>query len=606
MLKLKTKSGREYEEAIQAAPVRIDATEIDARAPIILAVILAFAVAIRFFGINAGLPLFPSLDEQRMIRGAMEVWEGVTPEALGWPGTFFMLLTSLSFLVYFLGGHLPATLAGVTGDRVELLETVNDFYVLFYTDPTYHYLIARSWSVLFGVATVALVFLIGRRLYRPATGLVAAALLTIAPHHVLHSRLAIADVTMTFFVTAALYFSLRILHRPQNRFYWLAAAMVGLAMANKLNGAIAFLPLIFCHLAAYSNPERSPLNRIWDRRLWTAVVIAFGAFYLATPYLVTAPSVVLKELAYSTVGRGTAGLSPGLFRSTFEDAFTVLGVVILVSSGIAVVLLFRGRERENRLMQAILLTSLLLAFSYAMSSVKHQNYLLPLLPLLSILAGFGIVRTWAYLVPFLRIRGLRQWAFLSVVALLLLPSGMKTLSAAVDLSDADRRGTAKEWIEAHIPEGSRIAVESSIVPLTRNSISIERTLERIGNEKELRDEKARRIAGFDEYPVVAFSNVVINDERVIERQYEFLLWASENDRQRSPSYDIIDFADGPHVLPIESSELLRMIANGAIDYVISVDKFDGIGDLVKEWEGIHLYRPPKEGGKADQASAAEE
>ena len=151
---------------------------------VLLALILLIAISLRLLGINAGLPMFTIIpDELTIVRGAMEVWESAVPEGLGWPGTFYMFVLSLSYLVYFLLGNASDVVAGLMGDWVGLLGTVDDFYVRYYTTPTAQYIIARVWSVLFGTGTILLVFLVALRLYGMAAGLVAAGLLAVLPVH---------------------------------------------------------------------------------------------------------------------------------------------------------------------------------------------------------------------------------------------------------------------------------------------------------------------------------------------------------------------------------------------------------------------------------------
>ena len=159
----------------------------------------------------------------------------------------------------------------------------------------------------------------------------------------------------------------------------------------------------------------------------------------------------------------------------------------------------------------------------------------------------------------------------------------------MELYEVDAGALAKKWIEENIPVGTRIAVEDSRVPLTKNAVSIERTLARSKDDVLIRNEKARRIAGLEEYPATAFSNVVVNDEKVIQRQYEFLLLATERHRLPLLSYDVITFTGGSYVLSITRPELYRMVENGDVDYIVSVHVNDELGDLIMEWPGIYLY-----------------
>jgi len=63
----------------------------------------------------------------------------------------------------------------------------------------------RFASVLFGLATVLLVFELGRVVYGARTGLIAAAILSVMPYHVAVTRQVLLDGPQTFFLTLTLY-----------------------------------------------------------------------------------------------------------------------------------------------------------------------------------------------------------------------------------------------------------------------------------------------------------------------------------------------------------------------------------------------------------------
>jgi hypothetical protein len=557
---------------------------------VLLALILLIAISLRLLGINAGLPMFTIIpDELTIVRGAMEVWESAVPEGLGWPGTFYMFVLSLSYLVYFLLGNASDVVAGLMGDWVGLLGTVDDFYVRYYTTPTAQYIIARVWSVLFGTGTILLVFLVALRLYGVAAGLVAAGLLAVLPVHVAYSRLAVPDITMTFFVTASFYYMSRILKNRRDSDYWLAGVMVGLAVSNKLNGGIALLTLVFGHLASSNHVWSSILRKSLDRRLMVATGIAMLTFYLATPYLVTAPAVILKELAFSIMGEGTREISFGTLRETLWDVFDGLGLVTLLGGGLAIGWSFSEGGRDGRPIKLILLTSLIYLLPFAMSPRRSEYYLLPILPMVCIMASYGFLNTWNQISSSFPRFAWMRFTLIAIVVPLLAFSATGTLSTAMGLYEVDAGALAKRWIEENIPAGTRIAVEDSRVPLIRNSVSIERTLARLKDDALIRNEKARRIAGLEEYPATVFSNVVVNDEKVIQRQYEFLLLATERHRLPLLSYDVITFTGGSYVLSITRPELYRIVENGDVDYIVSVHINDELGDLIMEWPGIYLY-----------------
>jgi 4-amino-4-deoxy-L-arabinose transferase-like glycosyltransferase len=73
---------------------------------------------------------------------------------------------------------------------------------------------ARLLVVALGLATVLVVYLLGRLLYGHRVGLVAALLLAAMPYHVGVSRQVLLDVPMTFMATTSLYFVARFCCHP--------------------------------------------------------------------------------------------------------------------------------------------------------------------------------------------------------------------------------------------------------------------------------------------------------------------------------------------------------------------------------------------------------
>ena len=91
-------------------------------------------------------------------------------------------------------------------------------------------LVGRLLTALLDVGTVALVFLLGRRLFTPEVGLLAAAFLALNVMHIQLAHFWTVDPFVTFFATAAVYSMVVALSRPG--WIWAAAVLIGLAVAS--------------------------------------------------------------------------------------------------------------------------------------------------------------------------------------------------------------------------------------------------------------------------------------------------------------------------------------------------------------------------------------
>ncbi|MCC6607130.1 MAG: glycosyltransferase family 39 protein [Anaerolineae bacterium] len=166
--------------------------------------------------------------------------------------------------------------------------------------------VARALTALFDVGTVWLVYLLGRHLFSPQVGLLAAAFLAVNVMHIQLAHFFISDPYQTFFTVAALlclikavshreyreesdptvreavaqrqYRSPLTAHRSRAAVYWLlAAACIGLAVGSKFSAILLVFPLM---LAARWMRGR------WDFWLGTAVFTAALTFFLTNPFAV--------------------------------------------------------------------------------------------------------------------------------------------------------------------------------------------------------------------------------------------------------------------------------------------------------------------------------
>ncbi len=104
-------------------------------------------------------------------------------------------------------------------------------------------LVGRTLSILADVATIGLVYLLGRRLFGRGAGLLAAALVTFAPVHIQHSHYYRPETFTNLFILAGFWAMLQVLERRRVRDSALLGLFVGLAFATKVSVLPLLLPL---------------------------------------------------------------------------------------------------------------------------------------------------------------------------------------------------------------------------------------------------------------------------------------------------------------------------------------------------------------------------
>ncbi len=321
--------------------------------------------------------------------------------------------------------------------------------------PDAFYLWARALTALFGVATVLVVFRIGLR-WGARHALLAAGLLAVLPLHAYYSHYALTDVPLTFFVSLTMLLSLAAHEKGTLSSLAFAAAGAGLAAATKYNGGTALLmPLLAC----WMNPS------LRSRLMGTLVIAATAGavFLIAAPYTILDLPAFLNGFArlageYRTNPRGPE--PPGLtylkhLRIQFGWPALLLTGAGLVMGGVR---LIRGPGRVRWAL--VVLFPVVYFWMVSRQQIVFARYLLPVVPMLCILAAAAVVSGVSLLRRYEIPRAPRTALIVALTVAALLPPSLETITSDRDMA---RRGTpdiAYEWIMHNLPHGSHVVIEA--------------------------------------------------------------------------------------------------------------------------------------------------
>jgi 4-amino-4-deoxy-L-arabinose transferase-like glycosyltransferase len=289
-------------------------------------------------------------------------------------------------------------------------------------DASPSFLTARIVIVLFGLAAVAAAWWLGRRAYDGVAGGVAAAVVAVQTTSVGYSHMAVTDVPLMAGVAAALALMV------SDRLAW-AGLVAGLATSAKYPGLFLIVPLVVAG---------------WGRWRRVAVSIALGAagFLATSPYVVVHPGLAWSDA--SRVQRlardGWLGFehdSFALFSFTGRLWHTLGPALLIAAAGVVVALVVRKKTD-------LILLSFVVAYVIDLLTIRahFDRYLLPLVPVLGVLAG--------------RLRALAP-----VTLLLLVVPLTYAVSDDITLTRTDTRVVAARWITHHVPASAPMAAESS-------------------------------------------------------------------------------------------------------------------------------------------------
>lgn len=428
----------------------------------LMAIVLVGA-AVRFTGIDWGRPFVYHPDEGVVVKAALQM-----VATQDWNPHTFLYPSLLPDIVAGLGaiGHAVGAWPLATGQEgLFATEVLPGQFGVF--------LAGRVMVAILGLATVVVSFAIGQRLGGRIAGLIAAAIVTIAPIHIESSRFVTTDVPVTLFCALTLAASIRAIDDPGRKRWWIVAAVfVGLATSTKWNGiAVAIVPAALYISSRIKSGGIAALFRSPTPLLMALAAIV--AFVAATPAAVFAPGEVIGWLgqqataysseAYAAIRGSSTDNSVGVAAQTVVSGFG-LPVVGLAAIGIVCLLAARRQIEFAMALFVIVYVTIL-----AIPVLYYPRNALPALPFVAVAIGLlpgrmaSIAGRWrrgrddlSRLIPspaHLRV------ALATLIAVAMIPAVSSDIAYAGRLQKPDTRTVAYSWILANLPHNSIVARE---------------------------------------------------------------------------------------------------------------------------------------------------
>ena len=263
----------------------------------------------------------------------------------------------------------------------------------------------RTLAALADVGTVAMVYLLGRRLFGKWAGLLAATLVTFAVVHIQLAHFYRPEPFTNLFTLAAFWFMLQVLERRRVRDSALLGLFVGLAFATKLSVLPLLVPLALLYgyllrriLRDSTAEERPELIERLAVRLLLAGATAAAIYIFWTPYaLLSFPEFLEWNLREVEIVRN-AGIVPytvqyiGTTNLLYELRQTILwglGPLLGVLAWGGFLATIAVNVRRPRMGQVLMLAwAIPLLLIIVSMEVKFLRYTFPLMPVF-ILLGTG-------------------------------------------------------------------------------------------------------------------------------------------------------------------------------------------------------------------------
>ena len=330
------------------------------------------------------------------------------------------------------------------------------------------YLVGRVLSAALDTATVGLVFLLGRRLRGPATGLFAALLAALAPMSIQLAHFFTTDSWLTALVALCLVLSIRAADLATPWAAAIAGGATGLAMATK--GSAFALAAIVALAVILPSWNWSGIGRSFPLVRPTAVVVrllaagsgALAAFALFEPYALARPDVYLRSL------RTQADIVAGVFDVPFTRVFANAspfhaveqlfrwgyGPPAALLSALGLVILARTAASGSRAAGLMIAWVVVYGFVVVRSEVQFLRYLAPLTPVLAVAGGLALDRGRRWVAA----RGHPVAAPVATAVAVAAVAVWTTAFVGVYAGEHPRLA-ASRWMYAALPPGSTLTAE---------------------------------------------------------------------------------------------------------------------------------------------------
>ncbi len=418
----------------------------------LLAIVILIAIGIRVWGINYDLPYIYHPDEPLYVNISQQIFKtgDLNPHFFNYPSLFFYI-NSVAYIPYYLIGKF----AGIFSSRADVLSPVSLIMGVTKAQLPSAILLGRLITTIFGIGTVIITYLVGKRIAnKEYVGILAALLVAVEPTVVSLSRFITPDIFVTFFAMAAFLAILLVYKSGNTQSYIMAGILIGLTASCKYNGVLIILPLFVAHFLR----QGKLVLKGWG--IYLALIACCLAFIVTTPYALLDFSKFISDLRYEGLHylSGHAGMEGNTFL-WYVNLLWQDGGIVYILAILGIIYGFFTKRKE-----IILLSTFPIAYFIFISRfiVRNDRTILPLIPFLLLLAALFVGILWEKAIQQkdgpIKLFFLTSLLCVSVVAISF-PSNI-AVKHTMQLTAVDNREISRLWIASHLPKGSKIAIEA--------------------------------------------------------------------------------------------------------------------------------------------------
>jgi hypothetical protein len=393
-----------------------------------------------------------------------------------WQKKGYQNILAIEYGIYFIVGYILGIFKNTMDFAAKIVRNMEPLF-----------LIGRYTTATLGTMSIALLYVIGRKLYNPRVALVAAILLAVNTIHVWTSHLVGTDVPLTFFFLLSLYFICRFYDLGKIIDYALAAFVGAVTINVKMTGVGIGIIFILAHIMRCRNRNERIINYVYNKQIIysslafivgflisnPAIVIGFKKFFL---YYHGVYTNVYDEIPYAIGGNAYYTYLLLLYKD--------FGLLLSIVTAFSLTYAFIRREQWDYIF-LFFIGGLYLLLSNTEFLVQNR-YLITMFPILFLLSG----RFLDSILNKLTISNtVRNTAVAGILIVVSLHSLTNSIIFVRSLTEENTSVVSKKWIESNIPSGSKLLVDAGRTMITsgprlkESRENIEKKLEVIRNLK---------------------------------------------------------------------------------------------------------------------------
>jgi hypothetical protein len=326
------------------------------------------------------------------------------------------------------------------------------------------FLIGRYTTATLGTLSIALLYIIGNKIYNARVGLIAACLLAVNTIHVWTSHFVGTDVPLTFFFLLAVYFISRFYESGKISDYALAAFLGAVTINIKMTGVGVGVIFAIAHVMRCKKENKEIINYVCCMPILVSTIAFTAGFMISNPavvigfrklftYYYSVYTNVYDEVPYAIGGNAYYTYLLLLYKD--------FGLFLTIMTTFSLIYAFKKREQWD-----IIFISFIIGLYMLLSNTEflvQNRYLITMFPVLFLLNG-RFLDSMAFRYCPSHNKG--RWTVAMVILVVSVSPLLGSIQYVRTLTEENTSATAKEWIELNIPSESRLLVDAGRTMIT--------------------------------------------------------------------------------------------------------------------------------------------